>query len=62
MLKIGLIGAGRWGKVYIKTIEKRQEVIDEARWKLFELMSSKMGNPITKPTKVNDFKFFRGAK
>lgn len=46
----------------IKTIEKRQEVIDEARWKLFELMSSKMGNPITKPTKVNDFKFFRGAK
>ena len=46
----------------IKTIEKRQEVIDEARWKLFELMSSKMGNPITKPTKVTDFKFFRGAK
>ena len=46
----------------IKTIEKRQEVIDEARWKLFELMSSKMGNPITKPSKVNDFKFFRGTK
>jgi hypothetical protein len=46
----------------IKAIEKRQEVIDEARWKLFELMSSKMGNTITRPTTVNDFKFFRGAK
>jgi hypothetical protein len=46
----------------IKTIEKRQEVIDEARWKLFELMSSKMGNTITRPTTVNNFKFFRGAK
>jgi hypothetical protein len=46
----------------IKAIEKRQEVIDEARWKLFELMSSKMGNTINRPTTVNDFKFFRGAK
>ena len=46
----------------IKAIEKRQEVIDEARWKLFELMSSKMGNTINRPTTVNDFKFFRGTK
>jgi hypothetical protein len=46
----------------IKLIEKKQTVIDEARWKLFELMSTKMGNDLTKISKHKDFKFLNGDK
>ena len=46
----------------IKEIEKSQDVIDEARSELFELMRTRMKNKISNPTKVKDVKFFRGAK
>ena len=53
----------------IKEIQKRPEVIAEARWKLFEYMNQRMGNSLNqtiskfnKPNKLNDFKFFHGTK
>jgi hypothetical protein len=46
----------------IKEIEKSQEVIDEARRELFELMRTRMTNKISKPTKVKEFKFLSGGK
>lgn len=46
----------------IKEIEKSQDVIDEARSELFELMRTRMKNKISNPTRVKDVKFFRGAK
>jgi hypothetical protein len=53
----------------IKEIQKRPEVIAEARWKLFEYMNQRMGNSLNqtiskynKANQLKDFKFFQEVK